>query len=526
MKAIVIDIVKRNDDDVNIKIDKNRKKTGVVLSIITTTIVVACHWLINNFDIIPIEQYIFHLKVPLSGCNYNVFYDALKYCIPRIIVIVSLVYFVLYFVKCPYILRITIKIKDRLKQFLFKPLETIKKKYVSLNILCLVIVVVMYSNKLGVVEYVRANFQTTTMFEDEYVDPSSVDIVFPDEKRNLIFIQLESMESSYASTNEGGGFEVNLIPELTELANNNVNFSNNEGFGGFYKTYGATWTIAAMVAQTSGLPLKVAIDGNDYGMYSSFLANAITLGDILYENGYNQYLMMGSNAEFGGRSQYFSQHGNYEIIDYNYAIESGWIEEDYYVWWGYEDTKLFEYAKEVLLDISNQDEPFNLHLLTVDTHFTDGYLDVNAPIIYDQQFCNVLSYSSTIINEFIVWIQEQEFYENTTIVITGDHLSMDESFFNQVNDDYERMVYNTFINSVVEPYSTTSRVATAFDIYPSVLASLGVQIEGDRLALGTNLFSNKLTIAEELGIVYVNKELEKKSKFYDDYFIYNKNKKY
>ena len=34
---------------------------------------------------------------------------------------------------------------------------------------------------------------------------------------NLIYIFMESMESSYASTQDGGALEYNLIPNLTKL---------------------------------------------------------------------------------------------------------------------------------------------------------------------------------------------------------------------------------------------------------------------------------------------------------------------
>lgn len=37
------------------------------------------------------------------------------------------------------------------------------------------------------------------------------------------------------------------------------------------------------------------------------------------------------------------------------------------------------------------------------------------------------------------------------------------------------------------------------DLFPTMLASLGVQIEGNRLGLGTNLFSDKKTLMKELG---------------------------
>ena len=59
--------------------------------------------------------------------------------------------------------------------------------------------------------------------------------------------------------------------------------------------------------------------------------------------------------------QYFKQHGHYYIFDYYTAIEKKKI-DDYFVWWGYEDKKLFEYAKEELVKLSNGDQPFNFTL--------------------------------------------------------------------------------------------------------------------------------------------------------------------
>lgn len=45
-----------------------------------------------------------------------------------------------------------------------------------------------------------------------------------------------------------------------------------------------------------------------------------------------------------------------------------------------------------------------------------------------------------MIAEFISWIQEQDFYENTTIVLTGDHPTMQENFYN-IDNNYDRVVY-------------------------------------------------------------------------------------
>lgn len=48
----------------------------------------------------------------------------------------------------------------------------------------------------------------------------------------------------------------NCIPELTQLAKENTNFSNNDKLGGGVPSTGSGWTMGAIFAQTSGLPIK------------------------------------------------------------------------------------------------------------------------------------------------------------------------------------------------------------------------------------------------------------------------------
>jgi phosphoglycerol transferase len=85
--------------------------------------------------------------------------------------------------------------------------------------------------------------------------------------------------------------------------------------------------------------------------------------------------------------------------------------------------------------------------------------------------------------------------------------------------DAVRSTYNVFINSRLSTENNLNRTFTSFDMFPTTLASLGVTIEGDRLGLGTNLFSDKETLAEELGLTYINEELSKKSEYYNLKFL-------
>lgn len=399
-----------------------------------------------------------------------------------------------------------------------KKVILIRIKYYSGLILLGSLIFTLYA--IGVFEYEINLFKQTKIYDKYYVDGNGVDITFPDKKQNLIFIYMESMETTNASINNGGAQKVSYIPNLENYALKYDNFSSGEKLGGFVPVSGTTYTLAGMISQNSGVNFKLPINIMDKNMVK--MNGVYALGDVLVDNGYKNYLMMGSQAIFASRDKYFKNHGNYEIFDYTYAINNELIPKDYLVWWGYEDNKLFEFAKNKLKDISKEEQPFNLTLLTADTHFTDGYLDSECDTPFDKKYANVMHCSDKMINNFITWVMEQDFYKNTTIVLVGDHLTMQSSFYDDIDKNYTRSVYNVFINSRVKSDTTKNRMFSSMDIYPTTLASLGVKIDGDRLGLGTNMYSNKKTLMEELGYKYVSNELKKRSSFYDNYIYKGK----
>lgn len=406
--------------------------------------------------------------------------------------------------------KLYIKNKKRVEKQLF-PVKN-KMKY---SRIVLALSIISLGISVGFFDFAFHGLVNSDLFEEEYVSPDDVEIKFPNKKRNLIYIFMESTEMTNVSKINGGTFDVSIMPNLEKLALNNLNFSNTQLLGGAEQTYGTSWTVAAMISQTSGVPLKLKVD--DYSSDSTKFSNIKVLGDILKENGYNNYLMVGSDAEFGGRSAYFSTHG-YSISDYYTAIEEGKIDSDYYKWWGYEDKKLFTYAKEKLEEISKNDEPFNLTLLTADTHFADGYLDESCDEVFDNHYANSFYCSDKMVSEFISWVKEQDFYDNTTIIITGDHPTMQNNFYKIDDDNYKRTIFNTFINVYNDgDVNNKNRIFTSMDMFPTTLGALGVEIEGNRLGIGTNLFSNTKTIAEEMGIETLNKELKKNSAYYYNY---------
>ena len=481
----------------------------IVISVLGFILYNLGNWVLDTWGLLSIDEIIFHLKVPLEGTNSDVVLDGINACVPLAVLVLFLAIFLIIVLKNKHG-------KCMLSLFLIAVIACGSAGKAAYKVY----------DELDVKEYLASQKKESHFIEQNYVDPRTTKITFPDKKRNLIYIYLESMESTFASKEDGGGMDFNCIPELTKLAEENTNFSNSDKLGGGYPAYGGTWTMAGIFSQTSGIPIKNSEQTDDVNAtlaeQSSFSSQARNLEDILADEGYNQCFMIGSDATFGGRRAYFESHGKgkTEICDYNTAKENGQIPEDYYVWWGYEDQKLFANAQEKLTELSSKDEPFNFTMLTVDTHFEDGYVCEQCQNEFgDNQYANVMACSSRQVDAFVKWIQQQPFYENTTIVISGDHLTMDSDFCNDVSEDYERSVYNVFIN-LPEGLDTSfekthNREFATLDMFPTTLAAMGVTIEGDRLALGVNLFSDEQTLTEQYGRKDLDKELMKKSKFYD-----------
>ena len=182
--------------------------------------------------------------------------------------------------------------------------------------------------------------------------------------------------------------------------------------------------------------------------------------------------------------------------------------------WGLDDYKLFELAKNEITQLA-QTGKFNFTMATIDCHMPKGFLCKYCPDTYENRYENIYACQSKLINSFIDWCKSQSWYENTTIVLVGDHPTMAQQYVNDVPSDYQRTTYNCFINSKVTTDQIKNRQFTHMDMYPTTLAAMGFNIEGNKLALGTNLFSELPTIIEKYGQDYINEEVQKSSEYLD-----------
>lgn len=373
---------------------------------------------------------------------------------------------------------------------------------------------------LNVRGYVKAISAKTTFFEDNYVDPRTADIKAPEKKKNLIFISWESVETAYASKDEGGLQDVNYLSMMTRVAKENTSFSNGEGLGGFICVDGTTWSHAAAFSFQSGLPfvfgpVDVARMGN-----RNYAGGAYTLGDILGENGYKLEYLTDCEASFSDDSCFYESHGPFEVYDYKRAKETGYIPKDYLEFWGFEDIKLYALAKQELGKLAESGQPFAMVIATMDTHHFNGYVCADCLDEYPEQTANVVSCADRQLFGFLSWLKEQPYYEDTVIVICGDHPRMDKSLVGDAKI-LDRPVFNCIINSVCADEAKghdKNRTFTSMDMFPTLLASMGFTFNGDRLGVGTNLYSSSKTLAEEMGIQALDFAVGSGAKFYSENF--------
>lgn len=363
--------------------------------------------------------------------------------------------------------------------------------------------------------------ESLSVYDRFYVDPRTAQLTFPEKKRNLIYLSVESLEKSLEAAVDGGGKATDVVPNLTALQKKYTNVQAVTGQQAFISD-GGSWTMAGITCQTAGVPLMIVT--NDFSFYNDakFLEGACSIGEILEKQGYYNEYITGCPQIYAGTGLYFKQHGNYEIIDPDAAIKMGYLPAGYRAGWGYEDCKMFEILKSEITKASKQNKPFNIMASTLDTHSDDNFTCEKCDITIEDYHEREYRCLDSQVGEFVAWLEKQPFFENTTLVIAGDHISMSKIYFNDCHNDniegeYPRTVYTCFVNAVSNEKSYNKTYNT-MDLFPTTLAAMGVKIKGERLGLGTNLFSRKQTLNEIYGKTRLNELLRQ-----DYYSYYNVN---
>ena len=380
-------------------------------------------------------------------------------------------------------------------------------------------------DSLKLVTYIKRNLSKTTLYEDHYVAPTTDIIHFPEKKKNLIYIFLESYENTFTSYENGGNQPTDLMPEIYELEKNNINFSHRSGIGGqsvFFPMI--RYTMGSAVAQTSGVPLTSILNiGNNTvaDKMSSLLGPLRRLEDVLHDAGYNQMYINGNDTNFAGYNRYVGRYDDSKIYDLINARADGRIPDGYDHPWGFEDRMLFATVKDKVEELAAKDKPFYIATFTIDTHSVEvGFrCKLCDPEIKDD-FVAAINCSSRQVNDFINWLSEKPYWKDTVVIFVGDHPSeLRAGGLRYEDDNYVRTTCNCIINSPKLPINEKNRTFCAMDMFPTTLSAIGCNIDGDRLGLGTDLFSDTPTLCEEMGADKFVEEVQKKSEYYINTFL-------
>ncbi|ECN3629581.1 phosphatidylglycerol--membrane-oligosaccharide glycerophosphotransferase, partial [Salmonella enterica subsp. enterica serovar Enteritidis] len=258
-----------------------------------------------------------------------------------------------------------------------------------------------------------------------YKEPAKT---IPNPKLNLVYIYGESLERTYF---DNDAFP-NLTPELGALKNEGLDFSHT------MQLPGTDYTIAGMVASQCGIPLFAPFEGNASASVSSFFPQNICLGDILKNSGYQNYFVQGANLRFAGKDVFLKSHG----FDHLYGAEelkTVVADPSYRNDWGFYDDTVLDEAWKKFEALSRSGQRFSLFTLTVDTHHPDGFISRTCNrkrYDYDgkpNQSFSAVSCSQENIAEFINKIKASPWFKDTVIVVSSDHLAMNNTAWKYLN---------------------------------------------------------------------------------------------
>ncbi|EYT54074.1 sulfatase [Leucobacter sp. UCD-THU] len=307
--------------------------------------------------------------------------------------------------------------------------------------------------------------------------------------RNLIVIYLESVENSMADDET---FDKNMLEPVQQAA------SGWDSIPSLDQYEGGGWTMAGIVSTQCGIPLRSGgalgenVDLNELGSegneVTSYLPNATCLGDVLAREGYRNVFMGGADADFAGKGAFFRSHGYDEVHDLQEWRAAGETEirDD----WGLSDRRLFERAREEVTRLHEGNQPFNLTLLTLDTH--------EGPRVYDycswdteEAMTSITFCSMEQVAGFVDYLDETGVLEDTSVVLMGDHqklLAPGASFWDALKDREDRTIFNRVWSPDGVRFARDQ--IDQFSMYPTLIELAGIDLDGHRAGIGVSALAD------------------------------------
>lgn len=339
---------------------------------------------------------------------------------------------------------------------------------------------------LGWPEYIILSHTTSTLYEEHYIYPDK-QTPAPANKRNIIIIYLESFEQNYTKTEH---YEDNLLKSLQSL-------QTQDNHSLEYRALNSTnYSIGALVATQCGIPLIFSQERDMY-INTFFLPETICFPEILKANGYQTEIIKAADIHFTDADKFAKTHGYDKAWGKDQIIEQypEFKQPKYQgTFGGLSDRALYEVAKKELAEFS-LDKPFLLTLFSLDTHTPTTHIDASCPTKFndlrDAYMC-----ADKAAADFINWLKTSPYWQDTTVVILGDHLLPGRI---KTKGHPKRTIFNVFLNLPQNLKISENKEFSALDIPASILESLGFKLQNHSFGLGRSIFSKEPTLLTKFG---------------------------
>ncbi|SDZ16885.1 Phosphoglycerol transferase MdoB [Evansella caseinilytica] len=303
--------------------------------------------------------------------------------------------------------------------------------------------------------------------------------------KNVILISAESLQNFVIGSTVNGE---EITPFLNELIGDSIYF---EEF--YHQTAQGKTSDSEFIVDNSLYPLARG------AVFFTHPSNEYyALPEIMNENGYYTASLHANNGSFWNRNIMYDQFG----YDRFYTVEDYEVTEEDSVGWGMKDIPFMEQSVEHLLDMP---QPFYTKLITLTNHFPfeldeeDSYIDQfdsNSRTL--NRYFPTVRYMDEAIRVFFDELKENGLYEDSMIVIYGDHYGI-SSNHNKAMSYYLDKEITPFVEAQLQQVpliihipgvegETLSTVSGQIDLRPTLLHLLGIQVD-NQVIFGKDLFS-------------------------------------
>ncbi|MGJ9373452.1 LTA synthase family protein [Nesterenkonia sp. CF4.4] len=349
-----------------------------------------------------------------------------------------------------------------------------------------------FSTAVSLADYIDAGNSNYDL-ADHHVPPR---VTGEQEKRNLVLIYLESGEATFE---DEALFEKDAFAPLKEVTEPARGWRSAKDLRQYE---GGGWTMSGLTATQCGIPLAGVTSAASSGALGelregdgTYLDGTTCLGDLLQERGYTNVFLGGASSSFAEKNTFLRSHGYSEVRGLDDWRAAGEPESSFRSDWGLSDQSLMEQAKtevdELHAESQRTGEPFNLSLLTLDTHepvHVFDYCDVDT----QEEATSVFACSMVQVAGFVEHLEDQGYLEDTAVVIMGDHLkpvNAGDSLQAQLEDHPDRTIFNRIWIPGAEQDTMLRAGMDQLSMYPTLIEAAGLTLADREAGIGVSGFS-------------------------------------